>query len=412
MRTATTARRQKWLVQRRGHGKLRAVNLGTKSSATARHCFGGARESLTKTFHYHEDGLKTENILISRIGIGSLLRALTAAVALLLPAWFSSAASYSLTLQPGVNLIANHLNQGDNNINTIIPDIVDAATLVKWDDSAQAWGTQEEFFLGWGWFPGTNGLNPGEMAAIVNPDASSPFTLTFMGDEQAPNLPRDLLANGQKYGYGMQTVSTGTFEAITGRSPGEGSQLLRFNTESHALDTYTYSNAAWNPATPTVAIGEGVLIVGPSINQPCVIISCPSDVHAASSDGSPVNVPYTVTTSNYCGLGPVRLTCSPATPGPFPVGTNLVVCVASVTNTPTTTYDVTCSFRVVVASPSPGLLTIVQSGSRIILNWAGSFTLQSATNVLGPFSDLPGPVSHGPYTNAMGAQNAYFRLRQ
>ena len=386
------------------------MNLGTKSSSTAGQCFGSAREGPTKAFHDHEDALRTEKFLLWRICNGSVLRLVTAIGGLLLPAWFSSAASYSLTLQPGVNLIANHLNQGDNDINTIIPDIVDAATLLKWEDSAQTWGTQEEFFLGWGWFPGTNVLNPGEMAAIVNPDASL-YTITFTGDEQAPNLPRDLLANEQKYGYSMQTVSTGTFEAITGRSPGQGSQLLRFNTASHVLDTYTYSNAAWNPATPTVAVGEGVLILGPSINQPCVIISCPSDVHVASSDGSPVNVPYAVTTSNCCGIGPVRLTCNPAAPGPFPVGTNLVVCVASVTNTPTTTYDVTCSFRVVVASPSPGSLTIMQSGFKIILNWAGSFTLQSATNVSGPFSDLPGPVSRGPYTNAMGSKNAYFRLR-
>src|SRR5437868_10952324 len=110
MRSATTARRRKWLVQRRGHAKLRAVNLGTKSFSTARHCFGSARESPTRTCHSHEDVLTTENVSISRISIGSLLRALTAAVALLLPSGFSSAASYSLTLQPGVNLIANHLN--------------------------------------------------------------------------------------------------------------------------------------------------------------------------------------------------------------------------------------------------------------------------------------------------------------
>ena len=84
---------------------------------------------------------------------------------------------------------------------------------------------------------------------------------------------------------------------------------------SQAFDTYTYSNSAWTPATPTVAVGEGVLVVGPSGNQPCVSIYCPSDVHVASPDGSPVNVPYTAMTSNSCGLGPVKLTCSPATPG-------------------------------------------------------------------------------------------------
>lgn len=355
--------------------------------------------------------MKSRSFFIWRPWISSVLPALPGVGALLVPAWLSSAASYDVTLQPGSNLIANHLNQGDNNVNTIIPDIVDAATLFKWDNSGQVFEAKEEYFLGWGWFPGTNSLNPGETVGVVNPDVS-PYTITFTGDEQTPNLPRDLLANGQEYAYSMQIVSTGTFEAITGRSPGQGSRLLRLNTGSQALDTYTFSNAAWDPATPTVAVGEGVLVLGPASTQPCVTISCPSDLQVASPDGSPVNVPYTVTTSNYCGLGPVRLSCNPATPGPFPAGTNLVLCVASVSNSPTSTYDVTCSFRVVVASPSPGAITITRSGSKMILNWAGSFTLQSATNVSGPFGDLPGPVSRGPYTNAITAQNAYFRLRQ
>jgi hypothetical protein len=349
--------------------------------------------------------------LIWRICIGSVFRSLAAISLLLLSGWYSPAASYNVTLQPGINFVANHLNQSDNNINTIIPDILDAATLYKFDNIAQAWGTEEEFFLGWGWFPGTNNLNPGEMAGIFNPGAS-PYTITFLGDEQTPNLPRDLQANGQQYGYSMQTVSTGTFETITGRLPGQGSQLLRFNTETHVLDTYTYSNAGWDPATPTIAIGEGVLVVGPTSNQPCVNISCPPDVYVISPDGSPVNVPYTVTTADYCGLGPMNVTYSLVTPGPFPVGTNLVICMASVTNTPLTTFDVTCSFKVVVTPPLPGVISIAQSGSKVILNWAGSFILQGATNILGPFSDLPGPVSRGPYTNAPGSRNAFFRLRQ
>src|SRR2546422_6940325 len=61
--------------------------------------------------------------------------------------------------------------------------------------------------------------------------------LTFMGDEQTPKLPRDLLANEQKYGYSMQTVSTGTFEAITGRSPGQDRKSTRLNS-SHGYISY------------------------------------------------------------------------------------------------------------------------------------------------------------------------------
>jgi len=50
---------------------------------------------------------------------------------------------------------------------------------------------------------------------------------------------------------------------------------------------------------------------------------------------------------------------------------------------------------------------------RAILNWSGSFLLQSATNVLGPYTNVErGPVLTGPYTNAISGSQLYFRLGQ
>jgi len=48
---------------------------------------------------------------------------------------------------------------------------------------------------------------------------------------------------------------------------------------------------------------------------------------------------------------------------------------------------------------------------KIVLNWTGSATLQSATNVLGPYTDVAGAFS--PYTNnfSAGAQR-FYRLRR
>ncbi|MDB6110160.1 MAG: hypothetical protein JWR69_1910, partial [Pedosphaera sp.] len=51
------------------------------------------------------------------------------------------------------------------------------------------------------------------------------------------------------------------------------------------------------------------------------------------------------------------------------------------------------------------------NGTNQVLDWVGSFHLQSATNVVGPYVDVPGVVV-GPYTNNVGAApEMFYRLR-
>jgi autotransporter-associated beta strand protein len=68
--------------------------------------------------------------------------------------------------------------------------------------------------------------------------------------------------------------------------------------------------------------------------------------------------------------------------------------------------------RFISQPPNPGAMTASQIDGDIILNWQGNFILQSATNVLGPYVDVLGPVVTGPYTNTMGSTQQFFRLRQ
>ncbi|HEV2328275.1 MAG TPA: glycosyl hydrolase family 79 C-terminal domain-containing protein, partial [Verrucomicrobiae bacterium] len=68
--------------------------------------------------------------------------------------------------------------------------------------------------------------------------------------------------------------------------------------------------------------------------------------------------------------------------------------------------------RFISQPPNPGPMTAGQVGGDIILNWQGNFILQSATNVLGPYTDVLGPVVNGPYTNTAGPTQQFFRLRQ
>jgi hypothetical protein len=61
------------------------------------------------------------------------------------------------------------------------------------------------------------------------------------------------------------------------------------------------------------------------------------------------------------------------------------------------------------AVPPPGALSISLVGGQVVLNWAGSFPLQSATNVLGTYTDLG--VTTGPYTNTSASSTVFYRLR-
>jgi hypothetical protein len=68
----------------------------------------------------------------------------------------------------------------------------------------------------------------------------------------------------------------------------------------------------------------------------------------------------------------------------------------------------------IVGSPAPGALSISRVGGSVVLNWSGSFTLQSTAAINGTnsgFADLPGPVLTGPYTNTNTAAKTFFRLR-
>jgi hypothetical protein len=73
------------------------------------------------------------------------------------------------------------------------------------------------------------------------------------------------------------------------------------------------------------------------------------------------------------------------------------------------------AFAVYQAATSvPGPITITRQGGNVVLNWSGSHTLQSATQVArtnSGFTDVPGPVTTGPYTNPATGPATFYRLR-
>ncbi len=59
--------------------------------------------------------------------------------------------------------------------------------------------------------------------------------------------------------------------------------------------------------------------------------------------------------------------------------------------------------------PLPGSLAIQHIGDKIVLNWYGSYPLQSSSSLTGGWSDVG--VSTGPHTNNVGAGPVFYRLR-
>jgi hypothetical protein len=77
-------------------------------------------------------------------------------------------------------------------------------------------------------------------------------------------------------------------------------------------------------------------------------------------------------------------------------------------------YPANKAMRIQTGMPParPGSMFIAEAANHVILNWQNNFTLQSATNAAGPYTDVSGPVTNGPFTNTTGTSRVFFRLRE
>ncbi len=67
-------------------------------------------------------------------------------------------------------------------------------------------------------------------------------------------------------------------------------------------------------------------------------------------------------------------------------------------------------FSDIVAAPPPIMLGVSHSGGNLTFNWSdATYGLQSATNVLGPYNNIPGATS-GFTTNTTSHPTLFFRL--
>jgi hypothetical protein len=177
---------------------------------------------------------------------------------------------YTLNLVQGFNLVANQLNNGDNNINTVIPPsapLPDGTALVTWNTGTQSFNDVDSFFATFGWFdsglnPSTTVLSPGGGAFIQLLPPATTASVVLVGDVPQGDLQLDLVT-------GFQIISQLTPQSIgveVAGLPATDTDTIQFwnaGTQRYEDPINFFAGFGWfdsglNQVDPTPLIGEAV----------------------------------------------------------------------------------------------------------------------------------------------------------
>lgn len=158
-------------------------------------------------------------------------------------------------LPTGFSLIGNPLNNGANDINTVIPNVPEGTLLYKF--AGGAYTSPSEFYgVGLGWDPNVS-LAPGEGAFIKVPTAA---TVTFVGEVATGSTTTPVPA-----GFSMKSSvvpQSGGLTTVLGFPGGEGDLVYFWNTASQTFGSpfESYGALGWDPSEPSPAVGEGFFV--------------------------------------------------------------------------------------------------------------------------------------------------------
>lgn len=172
----------------------------------------------------------------------------------------------------GFYIISNPLNNGNNQLGTILPNPPDNTLIYKFAGGAFAEGQQ--FIAGAGWFnsqgASTETLAPGEGAFIQVPAGGTfPLALTFVGDVPQGTALTQPLPQGLSLQASQVPISAGL--STTGNSgmnfPAVDNDLVYFFngvTQQYAEGIQFIAGAGWfgsaGASDPTPAVGQGFFL--------------------------------------------------------------------------------------------------------------------------------------------------------
>ena len=172
--------------------------------------------------------------------------------------------SYTVSVVPGFNGIANHLDNGPNTLDRVLPSVPNGTELFKFDALTQ--GYQQAQYLDGQWSssdPFMQTLSPGE-GAFLRTDTA--FSLTFRGSTHVPQIRRDTAA-----GYNLvscQTTQRCSFEELFGFPPVPGDRVYKLrqplpqpsdNPEDIASSIHRYSANGWD-SVPSFDPGRSAFV--------------------------------------------------------------------------------------------------------------------------------------------------------
>jgi hypothetical protein len=137
-------------------------------------------------------------------------------------------------------------------------------------------------------------------------------------------------------------------------------------------------------------------------------INCPRNIVATAGNQAGARVSFRITARTPCQQQ-LETVCTPPSGSLFPIGTTTVHCTAVSSGGLTNS----CSFTVTV-SLAPPRIQAAFSNRRLLLTWEEGAILESATEIIGPWTEVPSATS--PYSVSTDGLNTpqrrFFRLKQ
>ena len=265
---------------------------------------------------------------------------------------------------------------------------------------------------------GTLGLNmangTGVSASIVNlPFTGQVYTIDLVAPDTSITAQPPALTNSAAASFSFTGSDTGVGVAsfqyqldgaayATAASP---VNLSGLSSASHTFNVRAIDGAGNTDASPATVTWT-VDTVPPTVN-------CSTNVTVTANGYCPTNVSYTVSVSDNLALS--LATTNPASGSAFAVGTNTVTLTARDTAGNTNF----CTFKVIVLAGAAPQLSILRSGTNVVVSWTNLFpcyTLQFAPVLASnSWSTYPGPFATNSgkifVTNNAPFTNRFFRLK-
>lgn len=161
----------------------------------------------------------------------------------------------NLTAKAGFNLWNNPLDAGaDNTVVKLLTGLPEGSIVFTYDGANFRLNTFE--FGEWS-FPNDT-LVPGQGFFLQLPAGAADTTITFVGEVMQGTLSTPLIAGFNL--VGSKVPQAGMIQTDLGFVPGEGDVVFKFDTATGNYALSTFEFGAWDPAQPTLSVGEGIWV--------------------------------------------------------------------------------------------------------------------------------------------------------